>query len=144
MYALYLFGPSLEAAFGRARFLALYLLSALGGSALSYAFSNPLQYSLGASGAVFGLFGAFFVVNRKLRRDTSGVLVLEAINFAFGFLARNIDWRAHLGGLITGTLAAAVLVYAPRARREVVQVVGLLLVLAAVVALVLWRTADLT
>jgi membrane associated rhomboid family serine protease len=144
MYALYLFGPSLEAAFGRVRFLALYLLSALGGSAVSYAFSSPNQYSLGASGAIFGLFGAFFVVNRKLRRDTKGLLVLVAINFVFGIIAPNIDWRAHLGGLITGALAAAVLVHAPRARRNAVQVVGLVLLLAAVVAVVIWRTASLT
>ena len=86
MYALYLFGPPLEATLGRVRFLSLYLLSALGGSAMSYAFNAPNQGSLGASGAVFGLLGRFFIVNRKLGRDNSGLLVLVAINFAFGFL----------------------------------------------------------
>ncbi|MEP6760509.1 MAG: rhomboid family intramembrane serine protease [Sporichthyaceae bacterium] len=144
MYALFLFGPPLEAALGRVRFSALYLVSALGGSALSYAFSNPGQPSLGASGAVFGLLGAFLVVNRKLGRDNAGVFVLLAINFAFGFIARNIDWRAHLGGLIAGVLCAAALVYAPPRRRPLVQALGLAGVLLAVVALVLWRTAQLT
>jgi membrane associated rhomboid family serine protease len=144
MYALFLFGPPLEQALGRVRFVALYLISALGGSALSYAFSNPAQPSLGASGAVFGLLGAFFVVNRRLGRDTSGLLVLVAINFAFGFIAANIDWRAHLGGLIAGALTALALVYAPPARRNVVQIAGGLVVLVAIVALVAWRTASLT
>jgi membrane associated rhomboid family serine protease len=144
MYALYLFGPPLEAALGRARFLALYLLSALGGSALSYAFSAPNQPSLGASGAVFGLLGAFFVVNRRLGRETSGLLVLVAVNFAFGFIARGIDWRAHLGGLIAGALIATAMVYAPRSHRNLVQVAGGAVVLLAILASVVWRTAALT
>jgi membrane associated rhomboid family serine protease len=144
MYALLLFGPPLEAALGRVRFTGLYLLSAFGGSALSYAFSNPGQPSVGASGAVFGLLGAFLVVNRKLRRDTSGVLVLLAINFAYGFIARNIDWRAHLGGLVAGVLCAAALVYAPPKRRSLVQGLGLTVVLLAVIGVVAWRTAQLT
>ena len=144
MYALFLFGPPLEAALGRVRFTALYLISAVGGNAVSYAFSNPGQPSLGASGAVFGLLGAFLVVNRKLRRDTSGVLVLLAIILAFGFIARNIDWRAHLGGLIAGVLCAAALVYAPPKWRSLVQGLGLAVVLLAVVAVVAGRTAQLT
>ncbi|MDQ1585750.1 MAG: hypothetical protein QOH80_1115 [Actinomycetota bacterium] len=144
MYALYLFGPPLEVAFGRARFIALYVLSALGGSALSYAFADPAQSSLGASGAVFGLFGAFFVVNRKLGRDTRGLLVLVAVNLAFSFLVRGIDWRAHVGGLITGSLVAAALAHAPRRYRAVVQAAGLVIVAGLVVALVAWRTANLS
>jgi membrane associated rhomboid family serine protease len=144
MYALYLFGPPLEAALGRVRFLALYVLSALGGSAASYAFSAQNVPSLGASGAVFGLLGAFFIVNRRLGRETSGLLVLLAINFAFGFVARNIDWRAHLGGLIAGALVATALVYAPASRRTIVQVGGAVVVLLGILALVAWRTAALT
>ena len=144
MYAIFLFGPPLESALGRVRFTALYLVSALGGCALSYAFSSPTTRSLGASGAVFGLLGAFLVVNRKMGRDTSGVLVLLGINFAYGFIASGIDWRAHLGGLIAGALSAVALAYAPRERRTLIQAAGLLLVFLAVVALVLWRTAQLT
>jgi membrane associated rhomboid family serine protease len=145
MYALYLFGPPVEAALGRVRFVALYLLSALGGSALSYAFANPLQPSLGASGAVFGLLGAFLVINRRLGRDTSGVMVLLAINFAYGFLVPRIDWRAHLGGLVVGALCAAVFAYAPNDRRRTaVQVAGLVAILLVVLAVIAWRTADLT
>jgi membrane associated rhomboid family serine protease len=145
MYALYLFGPPLEATLGRVRFLSLYLLSALGGSAASYAFNAPNQGSLGASGAVFGLFGAFFVVNRKFGRDNSGLFVLLAINLAIAFIPNtNIDWHAHVGGLLTGSLVAAVLVYAPRDRRTVVQAAGTVVVLLMIIALVVWRTAQLT
>jgi membrane associated rhomboid family serine protease len=145
MYALYLFGPPLEATLGRARYLSLYLLSALGGSAASYAFNAPNQPSLGASGAVFGLLGAFFMVNRKFGRDNSGLFVLVAINMAIAFVpGTNIDWHAHVGGLITGSLVAAALVYAPRSRRTLVQSAGSVVVLLIIVALVLWRTAQLT
>jgi membrane associated rhomboid family serine protease len=145
MYALYLFGPPVEAALGRVRFTALYLLSALGGSALSYAFANPVQPSLGASGAVFGLLGAFLVINRRLGRDTSGVMVLLAINFVYGFLVPRIDWRAHVGGLVVGALCAAVIAYAPNdKRRTTVQVAGFVAILLVVLGVVAWRTAALT
>lgn len=143
MYALYLFGPQLEAAFGRWRFGALYLVAALGGSAASYLFSAPNQASLGASGAVFGLLGAYLVVARRLRRDTRPVLVLLAINLGYGFLVPRIDWRAHLGGLVAGALVAVAMAYAPRERRTLVQVGGTVLVLLAVLAVVVWRTLDL-
>lgn len=143
MYALYLFGPALEAALGRVRFAALYLVAALGGSAVSYAFSPPAQPSLGASGAVFGLLGAYFVVSRRLRRDTTPLLVLLAINLGYGFLVPRVDWKAHLGGLAAGALVGLVMVYAPKERRTLVQVLGTALVLFAVVAVVVWRTADL-
>lgn len=144
MYALYLFGPPVEAAIGRVRFLALYLLSAVGGSAVSYAFANPATPSLGASGAVFGLLGAYLVLNRKLGRDTSGVMALLVINFVFGLIAPNIDWRAHLGGLITGSLCAVAIAYAPADRRTAVQVGGFVVIAVLVVAVILWRTAALT
>ncbi len=144
MYALYLFGPQLEAALGRLRFIVLYVVSALGGSALSYAFAPPNQPSLGASGAVFGLLGAYLVISRKLGRDTTGVMVLLAINFAYGFLVPRIDWRAHLGGLIAGALVAVVMAYAPRERRNLVQVVGTVAILVLIGAVVAWRTAELT
>jgi membrane associated rhomboid family serine protease len=144
MYALYLFGPPLEAALGRVRFIGLYLLSALGGSALSYAFANPLTPSLGASGAVFGLLGAYLVVSKRLGRDATPVFALLVINFVFGLLVPSIDWRAHLGGLITGSLCAAVIAYAPENRRTAIQIGGCAAVALLVVAVIVWRTAALT
>lgn len=143
MYALYMFGPLLESALGRLRFTVLYLTAALGGTAASYAFSSPGTPSLGASGAVFGLLGAFLVVNRRLGRDNSLVMVMLAINLGYGFLVPQIDWRAHLGGLVTGALVAAALAYAPAQRRGLVQAAGIAGTLVLVLAVVLWRTADL-
>ena len=143
MYALYLFGPQLEAALGRLRFIVLYVVSALGGSALSYAFASPVQPSLGASGAVFGLLGAYLVINRRLGRSNTPVLMLLAINLAYGFLVPNIDWRAHLGGLVTGGLVAASIAYAPAPRRNLVQAAGIALIVLVMVGIVVWRTADL-
>ncbi|MDQ1600277.1 MAG: hypothetical protein QOD68_1751 [Actinomycetota bacterium] len=144
MYALYLFGPPVEAAIGRVRFAALYLVSAVGGSALSYAFANPITPSLGASGAVFGLLGAYLVLNRKLGRDTSGVMALLVINFVFGLIVPRIDWRAHLGGLIAGILCAIAIAYAPAPRRTAIQIGGIAAVAVAAVAVIVWRTAALT
>lgn len=145
MYALWMLGPPLEQALGRWRFLVLYLLSAVGGNVASYAVSSPLQPSLGASGAIFGLLGAFFVISRRLKRDASilyGVLVL---NLVIGFVVPRIDWRAHLGGLLTGAVVAAVMAYAPSGRRRTaIQVVGCVVVLAVVAVVAMARTAALT
>jgi membrane associated rhomboid family serine protease len=143
MYALYLFGPEIEAALGRWRFTALYLVSAVGGSVVSYTFGQPFQPSVGASGAVFGLLGAYFVILRRLRRDTTPLLVLLAINLVLGFTVARIDWRAHLGGLVVGALIALAIAYAPKGRRTPVQAGGIVLVSLAVLALLAYRTAEL-
>jgi membrane associated rhomboid family serine protease len=129
MYALWLTGPYLESLLGRLRFVLLYLISAVGGSVGYLVLAHPGQDSwftstVGASGAVFGLFGAFFVVQRRLGRDAGPVIAMIVINLAFSFLP-NVAWQAHLGGLVTGVAAAAVLVYAPRENRSRVQFGGL-------------------
>jgi membrane associated rhomboid family serine protease len=144
MYALYLFGPQLEAAFGHVRFAVLYLLSALGGSAVSYLFANPVQPSLGASGAVFGILGATLVVSRRMRYDVRAVTVLIAINLALGFVIQGIDWRAHLGGLITGMAVAYAFAYAPRDRRTLIGIGASVLIFLATIGIVAFRTAQLT
>jgi membrane associated rhomboid family serine protease len=143
MFALWIFGPPLEASLGRARFLALYLLSAVAGSAASYAFNPPLQGSLGASGAIFGVVGAALVADRRTRSNRTGLLVYLAVLLLPGFLIPGIDWRAHVGGLIAGALLALVFAYAPRARRTVFQAAAAGAVLAAVVAVVALRTYQL-
>ena len=144
LYALYLFGPSLEAKLGRARFTALYLVSALGGSAASYVFSPAGQRSLGASGAIFGLFGAWIVVSRRLGRDASQLYVLLGLNLVLAFVIPNIDWKAHLGGLAAGAAVAGVFAYAPRARRTLVQALGVGAVLALCLGAVVVHTGELT
>ncbi|WP_205629230.1 rhomboid family intramembrane serine protease [Jiangella muralis] len=125
MLALYLLGSQLEPLLGRSRFITLYLLSALGGSAASLLMvSDPYSISIGASGAVYGLFGALFVVARRLGGDTRSILVVLALNLAFSFTISGIDWRAHLGGLAIGSALAAVYAYAPKEQRGLWAVIG--------------------
>jgi membrane associated rhomboid family serine protease len=146
MYCLYLLGPALEQAFGRARFAALYLVSGLSGAALSYALGPPFEVAAGASGAVFGLFAAFFVLQRKRGGDVTAIGTTIAINLAISFGASSfIDWRGHVGGLIGGGLVALAMVHAPPgARRATYQAIGTAAVLLVVVGVVAARTAALT
>jgi membrane associated rhomboid family serine protease len=104
MFTLAIVGAPIEAELGRARFLALYFVSALGGSVGSYLISNPDQIGVGASGAIFGLMGAYFVIARRRRWDSSAILGLILINLLISFASTGIDWRAHLGGLVTGAI----------------------------------------
>ena len=144
MFSLYMIGPPLEAMLGRSRYVALYLVSAVGGEAVSYLMNPPFQFSVGASGAIFGLFGALLVVSRRMKYDLRPFLAIIAINAVIGFLNTRIDWQAHLGGLVTGGLVALAMVYAPRERRTPIQVGGTLVVMAAVIVVVMVRTAALT
>jgi membrane associated rhomboid family serine protease len=143
MLALWVLGGQLEPLLGRWHFVTVYLLSALGGATASYLFSSPTTLSVGASGAVFGLLGSFFVALRRLDRDVSGVVALLAINVALGFAFPGIDWRAHLGGLVVGAVVTAAFVYAPRGMRSVLGwgTAGAVLVLLAVA--VSWRTEQI-
>ena len=123
MWALIFVGPSLEGLLGRARFLAVYLLSAVGGAVMYYFLAPPYNAAAGASGAIFGLFGAWFVVSRRLKLDTRGIVMLIAINLALSFFFHNvIAWQDHIGGLLTGALLTAAYAYAPRKNRAVIQV----------------------
>jgi membrane associated rhomboid family serine protease len=133
MYTLFVFGPILERLLGRGRFLALYLISGFGGS-VAVLWLTPSTPVLGASGAIFGLLGAFFVIQRKLGGNNIQLLILIGINLVIGFLpGLNISWQAHVGGLITGCAVAFVYVRTRRADQRAVQV---LLVAAIVVALI--------
>jgi membrane associated rhomboid family serine protease len=143
-WAIYVIGPYLERAFGHLRFLALYLLSALGGSVLSLWLDPVNTLTVGASGAVFGMFGAVFVVGRKLNLDVRGITVIIALNLAITFVlpaisGLRISWTGHVGGLVTGTLLAAALAYAPKNGRTVWHVLAIAGALALFVALVLVR-----
>ncbi|MDQ3030073.1 MAG: rhomboid family intramembrane serine protease, partial [Actinomycetota bacterium] len=144
MFALAALGPQLETALGRLRFAALYLLSALGGSVAAFLLASPTTPSVGASGAIFGLFGAYYVVVRRLGGSTGSILGLLAVNLVITFTLPFIDWRAHLGGLVTGTVIAAVLAYAPRGeRRTTVQAAGCAAVAVLLVVLVVLRRSSL-
>jgi membrane associated rhomboid family serine protease len=135
MWALILLGPPLERMLGPLRYLAIYLVSALGGS-VALLLATPYEWALGASGAIFGLFGAWFVVSRKLRLDMRWILSLLVLNFVIGFLGHNfIAWQAHVGGIIVGGLLAAAYAYAPRANRALIQS-GATVVLVAILILI--------
>ncbi|MBZ5738210.1 rhomboid family intramembrane serine protease [Nocardioides mangrovi] len=144
MFALFALGPQLEMILGRARFLALYLLSALAGSALVYWAAPEYQPTLGASGAIFGLMGALLVVALKMRVNPQQVLMWIGINFVLTFTISNISWQGHLGGFAGGALCAAVLVYAPRQRRTAIQVAGLALIGVVIAVAIVARTAALS
>ncbi len=144
MWALVAVGPSLEQMLGRVRFLAVYLLSALGGSVLYY-YMEPHGLAAGASGAIFGLFGAWFVVARKLRLDVRGIVMIIAINLAFSLFYRSsIAWQDHVGGLIVGAVTTAAFAYAPRKNRTVIQVGAAVAVFVILVVLVVIRNHQLS
>lgn len=126
MYALYVFGPALESFLGHARFLALYLIGALGGSLgvltavevwifFDGSRENALAGSLGASGAVFALLGAVFAMRKAMGVDVRQLLVLLVINLALPFFVGGIAWQAHAGGLVIGFLIGVIFV---RTRRQ--------------------------
>jgi len=102
MYALLVLGNSIESAIGRNKFLLIFLISQIGASLTSIYFSAFNTVSVGASGAIFGLFGAMAVLSKKFGFEDKSIYVIIGINFAIGFILPGIDWRAHLGGLITG------------------------------------------
>ncbi|MFF4270525.1 rhomboid family intramembrane serine protease [Streptomyces sp. NPDC001536] len=145
MLSLWWLGGPLEAALGRARYLALYLVSGLAGSVLAYLLESPTTATLGASGAIFGLFGATAVLMRRLNYDMRPIIALLVINLIFTFNpAFDISWQAHIGGLVGGVVIGYAMVHAPRERRALIQYGTCALVLALVVVLTLVRTAQLT
>ncbi|MFF4752398.1 rhomboid family intramembrane serine protease [Streptomyces sp. NPDC002514] len=145
MLSLWWIGGPLETALGRARYVALYFVSGLAGSALSYLLAAPNQPSLGASGAIFGLFGATAVLLRRLNYDMRPVIALLVINLIFTFSPGfNIAWQAHIGGLVAGVITGYAMVHAPRKNRALIQYGACALVLVVVVAMTVIRTTQLT
>jgi membrane associated rhomboid family serine protease len=145
MWALIFVGPALEGFLGRWRFLAVYLLSAVGGGVLYYFLAQPNAPAVGASGAIYGLFGAWFVVSRRLRVDTRGIVVLIAINLALSFYWHTvIAWQDHIGGLLTGAVLTAAYAYAPRKHRTALQVLATVAVVAVLVIAIVIRNGQLT
>ena len=143
MYALYVLGPPLERHLGRGRFAALYGLSALGGSVLVYLLSPLSAATAGASGAIFGLFGATFVASKRLNLDVRWLIGLIAVNLVMSFSFPGVSWQGHIGGLITGGVVAAAYVYAPQAQRNLFQAGVSFGVLALFIVLIAWRTTAL-
>jgi membrane associated rhomboid family serine protease len=143
MYALYLFGPFVERSLGTARFVIAYVTMAVASSVFVYWLTDPQVATIGASGAVFGLFGRSLVLLIRTRQDVRGLLVLLVIN-AFISLQGNISWQGHLGGFVTGVLLGLALAYAPRDRRSAYQFAAFGLTWVGIVMAVVARTAQLT
>jgi len=125
MVALWVIGKELEPVLGRIRFLALYLVGLLGGSAAPFLFGPPDTQVAGASGAVFGLMGGLAVVLRRMRLSASPALTLIGLNLVLSFVVPNISILGHLGGLVAGAVATAALVYAPARDRNRWQAAGI-------------------
>lgn len=147
MWALWVLGSALEPILGRWRFAALCALSALGGSTMIYWLASPtapaswLTSTVGASGAVFGLFAALFIIQRRFGRDTSAIVGLLVLNLAISFIGANISWQGHLGGLVTGAIVAALYAWAPRNKRTVYGVCGTVGIAIALIGVICLRTA---
>ena len=106
MLALVIVGIPVEGAIGWLRYLVLYLAAAMGGSVLYYLIGPAVVPAVGASGAIFGVFGAYFVIARRRRLQTGGIAAIIAINLVYGFIVPNIGWQAHIGGLVVGVAMA--------------------------------------
>ena len=144
MYALYICGRVLEPMLGRLRFLALYLASGLGGSVAVLLITDPRVPVLGASGAVFGLFAAMFVLLRARGVQTMQIVILIAINLAIGFIIPGIAWEAHVGGLVVGAATAAVMAHAPKGKQQaLMQWAGTALLILLLCALTFYGAANI-
>ena len=144
MLALYIIGPQLESVLGRARFLALYLTSLLAGSVVVLWAANQYGATVGASGAIYGLFAALGVIVYKVGGDLRSIGGLLLINLVITFAVPNISWQGHLGGFVGGALITAVLVYAPKgSRRSTVQWSAIAGLVALTVLAIIVRSAVL-
>lgn len=135
MYILMILGSTLEPVLGRARFLALYLISGFAGSVGVLWLASPLGGVLGASGAVFGLFGAYFIVLRSLGRNGTQILVIVGLNFVLGFFIGSVSWQAHLGGLVVGALIGLIFTRTRGRQRRGLQAALLSAVVVGLIAL---------
>lgn len=143
MLSLWFLGPPMEAALGRVRFLAVYLLAAVAGSAAVMWLSAPATQTLGASGAVFGLIGSLIVVGLKVKADLQVAFTWLGINLVYTFVGSGISWQGHIGGLVGGMVATAIIVYAPRENRTRIQWLGLAGVAVALLVLIVVRILQL-
>jgi membrane associated rhomboid family serine protease len=135
MYTLYIFGQVLEPMLGKARFFALYLISAFGGSVAVLLFGDPASTVVGASGAIFGMMGAYFILLRAIGQQSGQLMGLIAINLVFSFLNQGISWQAHIGGLIVGGAVAGIYAATRKAEQKGMQITGLAILIAVLVGL---------
>jgi membrane associated rhomboid family serine protease len=144
MVALIVIGPVLEQLLGPLRMAAVYLVAALGGSAAIYCFGSPGVPVVGASGAIFGLFGASLVLVRRLGLDLQWLAGIIVLNFVFTFSVPGISRLGHLGGFLAGGLAAVALAGMPHLRQRLsprVQAAGLSVLVGVLLLAIALRSA---
>lgn len=143
MWSLWILGPLVEEVTGRLRFAVLYLVSALGGSVMAFLIA-PNVAALGASGAIFGLAGAYFVISRRLNRDVTYAnrLVLYSVIW-LAASAWFTSWEGHLGGLLAGGALALAYAYAPARHRTLVQAGATAGIVVLAIALVALKTSQI-
>ncbi|MFD1038487.1 rhomboid family intramembrane serine protease [Virgibacillus byunsanensis] len=144
MLAVYYLGITVERIYGSIRFLVIYFLAGIGGGLASFAFT--VNVSAGASGALFGLFGAllfFGLIHKKIFFQTmgKGLLILIGINIIFGFAVPQVDNGAHLGGLFAGFLASAIL-HLPKKKNLSIQLAAVILYIVIITGLVVFGTQN--
>lgn len=143
MYALYLFGPYVERALGTWRFVVAYLTMAVFSSVVVYVLSPAGTPTVGASGAIFGLFALTLVLQLRAQVDVRGLLILLGINAVLSLRA-NISWQGHLGGFLAGLVLGAAVAYSPKKYRQTAQIGAFALLAVGAVIAVWLRTAALT
>ena len=139
MYSLLIFGRIIEPMIGRLRFLALWVLSAIGGAVAVELLTDAGYPVIGASGAIFGLMAAFFIIARRLGGNTSQLIVLVVLNLAIGFILPGISWQAHVGGLLVGALVGFIYMETRRRQPEPVQILATAGVLVLLVVVMVVR-----
>ncbi|MCU1534486.1 MAG: rhomboid family intrarane serine protease [Glaciihabitans sp.] len=134
MFSLFMIGPALERMLGHWRFAVLYFLSGIAGGVAVYLLI-PDTPVLGASGAIFGILGAYFIIARRLGGNVAQILVVIALNLALPFYFPSIAWQAHVGGLIIGAVIALIYLLprtSHRPRRQQYLLLGVFVLLVAV------------
>jgi len=114
MLALYSIGTPVEAFVGKFRFGVIFFGSLLAASATSLYFGPENIYAVGASGAIYGLFGALFVIGKKAGANYQNIAGVIIVNLLMTFTISGIDWRAHVGGLIAGAVITYPLIFLKR------------------------------
>jgi membrane associated rhomboid family serine protease len=114
MLALYSIGTPVEEFVGKFRFAVIFLGSLLAASATSLYFGPENIYAVGASGAVYGLFGALFVIGKKAGANYQNIAGVIIVNLLMTFTISGIDWRAHIGGLVAGLVITYPLIFRKR------------------------------
>jgi membrane associated rhomboid family serine protease len=143
MLSLWILGRDLEALFGKLRFSVIYLVSLFGGAVAVYLMDEQNRGTAGASGAIYGLLGGLLVVVLRLRLNPTPAIVTIALNLVITLSIPNISLLGHLGGLLTGALVTAAIIYAPSGHRRVWQVASVVALVLALAALVWSRDAEL-